>query len=434
MNIYSFQGKIIVTALILLLLFTQAVNKIGAQKETSELKLLWIQYGPEGMAISTCISETAIYTVGLSGKWVMGFYRTDKSIIEARSVSTGELLHSWQSTYGKNTWLYDCIVLGEYLYVVGSDDAVGNLEWLILKFTLDLKLVKEMHYNPSSYDEIATTIDTDGKYLYVGGFDGSFASMSYDDTQWHVIKIDPNELTVIKSYTHNPSNLRDYITSIVINPNDGKIWLMGAIYHHLEGYGKISILDQELSLINSMELNAKFLFPHLALDETSHAYITNVYSDENVNFGLMKISSDLKIVNVNYNIKAERILYSNGYLYLAVVKEIDRYKRHVLIRATKDLSIVDELILNKQVNATSHFYPPGKMSITGNKVYLAGYIEGAPFGYKWTIYAISIPVQQETTAYNYLILVTAIATIATMAITILFILRRIISLRQNQNK
>jgi hypothetical protein len=291
-----------------------------------------------------------------------------------------------------------------------------------------------MHYNPSSYDEIATTIDTDGKYLYVGGFDGSFASMSYDDTQWHVIKIDPNELTVIKSYTHNPSNLRDYITSIVINPNDGKIWLMGAIYHHLEGYGKISILDQELSLINSMELNAKFLFPHLALDETSHAYITNVYSDENVNFGLMKISSDLKIVNVNYNIKAERILYSNGYLYLASIKEIDRYKRHVLIRATKDLNIVDELVLNKQVNVTSHFYPPGKMSITGNKLYLAGYIEGAPFGYKWVIYAVSIPVQQVTTVYDYLILATAVATIATMTIAILFILGRIKSLRQNQNK
>jgi hypothetical protein len=261
--------------------------------------------------------------------------------------------------------------------------------------------------------------------LYVGGFDGSPESISYDDTQWHVIKIDPNDLTIIKSYTYNPSKLRDYITSIVINPIDGKIWLIGVIHQYLEGYGKISILNQDLSLINSMELNAKVLFPHLALDETNHAYITNIYSDENVNFGLMKISSDLKIVNVNYNIKAERILYSNEYLYLTSIKEIDRYKRHVLIRATKDLNIIDELILNKQVNATSHFYPPRKMSITGNKVYLAGYIEGAPYGYKWVIYAVSIPVQQETTAYNYLIIVTAVATIATMTIAILFILGRI---------
>jgi hypothetical protein len=86
---------------------------------------------------------------------------------------------------------------------------------------------------------------------------------------------------------------------------------MGAIYQYLEGYGKISILDQDLSLINSMELNAKVLFPHLTLDETGHAYVTNVYSDENVNLGLMKISSDLKIVKTNYNITAERILYSN---------------------------------------------------------------------------------------------------------------------------
>jgi hypothetical protein len=68
MNIYSLQGKIVVIALILLLLFTQAKYKISAQKESSELKLLWVQYGPEGMAISTCISETAVYIVGLSGK------------------------------------------------------------------------------------------------------------------------------------------------------------------------------------------------------------------------------------------------------------------------------------------------------------------------------------------------------------------------------
>jgi hypothetical protein len=33
-----------------------------------------------------------------------------------------------------------------------------------------------------------------------------------------------------------------------------------------------------------MELNAKVLFLHLTLDDTSHAYVTNVYSDENVNF------------------------------------------------------------------------------------------------------------------------------------------------------
>jgi hypothetical protein len=37
MNIYSLQGKIVVTALILLLLFNQAEYKISAQKESSEL-------------------------------------------------------------------------------------------------------------------------------------------------------------------------------------------------------------------------------------------------------------------------------------------------------------------------------------------------------------------------------------------------------------
>jgi hypothetical protein len=49
MNIYSLQGKIVVIALILLLLFVQVEYKISAQKESSEFKLLWVQYGPEGM-------------------------------------------------------------------------------------------------------------------------------------------------------------------------------------------------------------------------------------------------------------------------------------------------------------------------------------------------------------------------------------------------
>ena len=84
------------------------------------------------------------------------------------------------------------------------DHYPGSWEWLILKLTLDLKLVAEKHYNPSPYEHAPYTIASDGKYIYVGGYDSSpmkaFGSIKdiwlfIIDTQWHLIKIDPNEFT-----------------------------------------------------------------------------------------------------------------------------------------------------------------------------------------------------------------------------------------------
>jgi hypothetical protein len=53
--------------------------------------------------------------------------------------------------------------------LLAYDNAPGDYEWLILKFTPDLKLVSKKQFNPTNYDDFAHAIATDGKYLYIGG-------------------------------------------------------------------------------------------------------------------------------------------------------------------------------------------------------------------------------------------------------------------------
>jgi hypothetical protein len=59
-----------------------------------------------------------------------------------------------------------------------------------------------------------------------------------------------------------------------------------------------------------------------------------------------------------------------------------------VLRATKDLNVVEELTLSMLINADSIFYPYGKMSITGSRLFVAGY-DYATGDSRWVIYSIS---------------------------------------------
>jgi hypothetical protein len=81
-----------------------------------------------------------------------------------------------------------------------------------------------------------------------------------------------------------------------------------------------------------------------------------------------------------------KILYSNGHLYLAGEKNIGGYWRHVVMRLSKDLDVLDELVLSMQINADSYFDSRGKMALVNNKLLVAGTSDGRIM----VIYAISI--------------------------------------------
>jgi hypothetical protein len=357
---------IAIAILIFIMTMSQTINSINTQQTSSEgLSLLWVRYGAEGVARATCVIGSTVYVVGESGE----------GVVEARDINTGELLYMYhESSYGSNTELLDCVVLDGYLYVVGGDYAPGDYEWLILKFTPDLRLVAKTQYNPSESNDFAYAIATDGKYLYIGGV----ARKTWEDSEWLLLKVDPSDLSVINTYKTNPTTGWDAVESIGVNPIDNKIWLVGMVnFLALNGsFGRVEVLSQDLTLITSKDL--EYFCIHMTFDELGYAY--TVCGSE-----ILKMSSNLDIVT-RKGISPGKILYSNGHLYLAGEKNIGGYWRHVVMRLSKDLDVLDELVLSMQINANSYFDSRGKMALVNNKLLVAGTSDDRIM----VIYAISI--------------------------------------------
>jgi hypothetical protein len=369
-KIYSILGKIIVISFVFMLLFSQEANMLSFQERyfninsglfeenvnkvsskqapLGKLKLLWMEYGQEVKnPLATCVIGSTVYIIGIGNEY-------NEYSIEARDTNTGKFLYSYSWKDGP---LIDCTVLDNYLYVVG-----GNGVWHILKFTPDLKLVKKLNYNFNVTSNVdVNTIATDGKFLYVGGDTG-------DNEQWHVIKVEPSNLSVIKNYTSDRAGYGATVHFINVNPFDGRIWLVGMA----NGIGRIQILDDDLLLLTSKDLSFDIISSKIAFDESGYAYIIGMYDDKRKKI-LLKVSPNLQIVEVNY-LDADIILYSYGYLYLATSKYIDGYHRHVLMKATKDLNVIDELILSDQINADCFFHGK-KMAIAANKLFVTGNCE-----------------------------------------------------------
>jgi hypothetical protein len=348
---------------------SQTINSINTQQTSSEgLSLLWVRTGHDyGRAYATCVIGSTVYVIGESGE----------GVVEARDINTGELLYMYQEPfYGSNTRLLDCVVLDGYLYVVGYDNAPGDYEWLILKFTPDLRLVAKTQYNPSENNDFAFAIATDGKYLYIGGY----ARKTWEDSEWLLLKVDPSDLSIVNTYKTNPSTGWDIVQSIGVNPVDNKIWLVGMVnFPALNGsFGRVEVLSQDLTLITSKDLEHFCI--HMTFDELGYAYI--MCGSE-----ILKMSSNLDIVTrKDISLGLGKILYSNGHLYLATSKYMGGYERHVVMRLSKDLDVLDELVLSMQINADSYFAPCGKMALVNNKLLVAGTSDGRIM----VIYAISI--------------------------------------------
>jgi hypothetical protein len=346
------------------------INVVNAQQISSEgLSLLWVRYGAEGWAYATCVIGSTVY--------VIGYYHGGNGVVEARDINTGELLYMYQEPfYVSDTELLDCVVLDGYLYVVGHDFAPDNYEWLILKFTPDLKLVSKKQFNPTNYNDFALAIATDGKYLYIGGY----AIKTWGDSEWLLLKVDPSDLSIVNTYKTNPSTGWDSIWFIGVNPVDNKIWLVGDVNG---SFGRVEVLSQDLTLITSKYL--EHFCDHMTFDELGYAY-TACGSE------ILKMSSNLDIVTrkdiIDIIPLGSKILYSNGHLYLATSKYMGGYWRHVVMMLSKDLDVLDELVLSMQINASSYFDSRGKMALVNNKLLVAGTDYTVSRG-RWVIYAIN---------------------------------------------
>jgi len=97
---------------------------------------------------------------------------------------------------------------------------------------------------------------------------------------------------VLTTYTLNPSNGWDVMSSISINPLDSKIWIVGSVSM---SEGRIEILDQDFALIRSKNIDSSAHYLQVVFDEVGNAYtITGVE--------LLKVSPELLVIRRNSEI------------------------------------------------------------------------------------------------------------------------------------
>jgi hypothetical protein len=67
----------------------------------------------------------------------------------------------------------------------------------------------------------------------------------------------------------------------------------------------------------------------------------------------------------------KKLLYINGYLYIAGWKFIDDHERPVLYIYDKELNQIDSIILSWNLNVDTHFFW-GDMIFDGKNLYITG--------------------------------------------------------------
>jgi len=352
------------------------LNLTASNTSPGDLELLWTKYGRVGRAFATCVIGSIVYVVGYS--FENNFV---KGIIEARDTSTGDLLYTWENVYGEITVLHDCVTLGNYLFIVGWDNAPGNDEWLVLKFTPSLELLEDFRINPSEGSDWAYAIATDGLYLYIGGD----VENEPDDYQAGIIKINPANFSILWEWIYNPTNGWDYVVSIAISPYDLSSWVVVSVNNSV---AEIFVYknDQVIGWRNLDDYCSQ-----LAFDENGYAYLACLNS-------LQRASSNLEITKLSSNVPTYKTVYVKNYIYFLSLNFINDYSRLVVLRAARDLSIVNALPLTMDINADSYTSVIGKATTDGIGLYVAGYYRSNDKFY-WVTSAVSIttPVTMTTT-------------------------------------
>jgi hypothetical protein len=172
--------------------------------------------------------------------------------IEKRDLTTGALISGFgtggiitENIYNASTAIVDDAVLykglavnGSDLYVAGTDYTPGNMEWRIEKRdTTTGGLVSgfgtggAISVNFSTDSDSATSIRTDGSYLYVGGSDRSFDA---GFSAWRIEKRDLTTGALVSSfanagaYTSNPSTNHDELRDMFVD--NSNIYAFGYDY------------------------------------------------------------------------------------------------------------------------------------------------------------------------------------------------------------
>jgi hypothetical protein len=362
------------------------------------LKINWKVYGEEppipyslNTVFSVCEAGDYIYVVGT---------QNFNARIEMRYKSNGSLVKAWTSDEFRE--LSDCVIIDNKLCVVGS--GLNILNNIILVFDSSLNLImseRKLLNNETiiySYSE-ANSIQVYDGHIYVVG---QLRIIEYTEIglirlheewyEWRIEKRRIEDLTLVKEYVVKSNEKNGTLIAIGINPATKHLWVINIGYD----FFTIVMLDLDLNPIKAIKRDNSFGSAHgLSFDEEGNAFIIG-------DRFIAKYDKDGNeiLVEKTHHVPA-KLLYTNGYIYVASVERVNRRDPlyplwrpldwHILYVYDKNLNQIERLILGSDEN-TFYIFNLGKMAFDGNNLYIAGYTYGLYTGTstKWIIYSVSI--------------------------------------------
>lgn len=329
----------------------------------------------EDIPFSICVYNGYIYIIGFDSVEGDARFR-----IEKRFLSNGSLVKVWTYNPSKgDDWLTDCLIVGDRIYVVGFDNVPGGYDyrWSLLILSHDLEVMAYLTQNPTSYDDWATSIASDGEYIYIAGYTGGA------DYMWRIEKRRIDSLDLVSMVVLNPSDGIDVPYAIGVNPyvGAGYIWVVGFVQRYIIWWWRVEILDKELNSIRSIELDIVGTASGIAFDERGFSYVVGDYV-------LVKFdSTGSRLREPSYGV-CRKIVYYNGSVYIACSEFIYNSMKHVVYSLDSDLELVNKIVLSRNISFDSLF-TIGRMAVADDRLCIAGYDYGDGKG-RWTVYLLDL--------------------------------------------
>jgi hypothetical protein len=396
-RIYKFISLTLVGLLMVLILLPNYISITEAQRPT--VKVNWVIHSNptkyDESAHSVCEAGDYIYIIGDQAIGAMWYVR-----IEMRLKSDGSLVKVWAS---EDYTLHDCVIVNDKLYVTGDS-------FDILVFDLDLNLLT---YKKRDIPGKAMSSVFYKNYLYIAGWEDVGWYGLLVDRGWRVEKWKIEELTLVKEYTINPTEVWwDMALTVGVNPVTEQVWVVG---YDEDGF-RIDILDLDLNLIKVVR---SFLWNksyNIDFDEDGNAYIC----------GWMFVAKFDKegneVVTRSNSHNGCRLLYANGLIYVGTTEGVISSDKHILFIYDKNLTQLNMITLGHYWFSRASFIH-GKAAFDGKNLYIAGY-DARPGDYEWTIYSISLTSTEDSAISLIWWIVIIIAATATLSLVFLWIKRK----------
>jgi len=341
----------------------------------------WVQY------INPTDRNDRAFGVCLFGDYlaVVGTANGDE-FVALLDKATGEVIKTWEGEYGL---FFNCLSIGDRLYVVGSD---------IYIFDKGLNVVKRANWG--RVDWLLLGISFDGSYLYLAGWMRKDVD-GHDNWVWRIEKRTLDlDLVAYREFYKEWDKTYSYgsaVFDIAVNPATGDLWTVG-MWTLINRTSESWINNHSLLVIFDKQLDVKRIVEYPEGQENYLHWLYGICFDDDGNayvvggWGVAKFDKYGKLLAVNKKAKGSKIACIKGRVYVFGETYVGKELRHIFYVLDKELNFLGEHVLSKDVEADSWFWPGGRPAFDGRNLYVAGWDEALDYyNTRIVVYSISLP-------------------------------------------